>query len=348
VTDTFFTRLKAETPTRIWVNNPTRAEVELALQHGAIGCTTNPSFSGSLLHRDPDKVRPLIAVCARLSANDETAAEQVQLRLVAEVVDRFRPAYEASGGSEGFVSIQGSPETDDDSGSILAAARAGRALGPNATPKLPATGPGLAAFEAIVAEGWPTIVTEVFSLDQLVETNERYLRVTARSGVRPPFFISPITGIFGDHLRAVAGERRPEADQEWIQLAGVALSRACHKLVDERGYPATLLCGGARGPVDVIGLVGLPVHLTVNWTTVSEILDQAPVLPKPGTWTIDPATIAQLRLTFGDFDRAMRVGSLRIGDFEDFGPVRHFRSNFQAAWRLVRAAIAAERSVVTT
>jgi hypothetical protein len=38
-------------------------------------------------------------------------------------------------------------------------------------------------------------VTEVFSLDQVKAACEIYLRVTARTGVRSPFFMSPITGI---------------------------------------------------------------------------------------------------------------------------------------------------------
>ena len=45
----YFSRLVAETPSRVWVNNPTIEEVELALAQGATGCTTNPAFAGGLL-----------------------------------------------------------------------------------------------------------------------------------------------------------------------------------------------------------------------------------------------------------------------------------------------------------
>ncbi len=55
-----------------------------------------------------------------------------------------------------------------------------------------------------MADGYPVIVTEVFSVAQLIETCERYLKVTARTGTRPPFFMSPITGILGDYLKALA------------------------------------------------------------------------------------------------------------------------------------------------
>ena len=72
-------------------------------------------------------------------------------------------------------------------------------------------------------------MTEVFSLAQFVETSERYLRVTERTGVRPPFFMSPITGIFGDHLKAVAERDGLSVDAADMELAGVALSRECYR-----------------------------------------------------------------------------------------------------------------------
>jgi len=49
VSGTFFRRLVAESPTRVWVNNPTAAEIGLALGQGAVGCTTNPAYGGGML-----------------------------------------------------------------------------------------------------------------------------------------------------------------------------------------------------------------------------------------------------------------------------------------------------------
>ena len=41
----YFHRLHQETPTRLWINNPTLEEADLAIEAGAISCTTNPSYS---------------------------------------------------------------------------------------------------------------------------------------------------------------------------------------------------------------------------------------------------------------------------------------------------------------
>ena len=40
--------MTADTPTRVWVNNPTVEEIGLALAQGAVGSTTNPAYGGNL------------------------------------------------------------------------------------------------------------------------------------------------------------------------------------------------------------------------------------------------------------------------------------------------------------
>lgn len=342
----YFTQLVAETRTRVWVNNPTVEEIGLALQQGAVGCTTNPAYGANLLRRAPDEILPIIAECVHLSSENAVVADLVQQRLVARIVEQFRPLYDASEGREGFVSIQGAPEADTDADHILEEARAGHAIGPNATPKIPATAPGLIAFENLVAEGFPTIVTEVFSLAQFIETCERYLRVTDRTGNRPPFFISPITGIFGDHLKAIAARDGLGVAKADMELAGVALSRACYAIAQERGYPVTLLCGGARIPFDLTGLVGGALHATINWSTFADVLSSPEPFATGISQPIDPAAIARLEATFDDVRRAMAPDGLTVGEFEDFGPVQHFRNVFIAGWRQVGEAIAAERTAL--
>ncbi len=200
----YFERVRAETGGRFWVNNPTSAEMDLALAHGAMGCTTNPGYGGNLVKRAPEEVLPVVRACLSESDDDEVVAELVQRRLVGRICERFAPLYEASEGREGFVSIQGAPERDTDGANIIEAAETAWTIAPNATPKIPATIPGYEAFEYAVRKGSQVIVTEVFSTAQVIETCERYLRVTAETGVRPPFFMSPITGILGDHLKKLA------------------------------------------------------------------------------------------------------------------------------------------------
>ena len=340
----YFKQLIAETPTRVWVNNPTVEEIGLALEQGARGATTNPAYGGNLLRRAPDEIVPIIEACVRLSDDDLVVGELVQQRLVARIAERFLPLHEATDGTAGFVSIQGAPEQDDDAHHILREAHDGHALGPNATPKIPATAAGLDAFETLVAEGCPTIVTEVFSLDQLVEACERYERAASVGGVRPPFFMSPITGIFGDHLKAVAARDGLPVSDDDMELAGVVLSRACYRLVKERGYPVTLLCGGSRIPFDLTGLVGAGLHATINWSTFAEVMASDEPFVSGYDVPIDPAVTDRLEAAFDDVRRALRLGSLTVAEYDGFGPVQHFRNNFITGWNAVLAKIADVRA----
>ncbi len=343
MTKQYFKDLIAATPTRVWVNNPTAVEVRLALEQGAVGCTTNPAFAGGLIRRVPEYVLPVISKVVAAEPDDARASELIQQHLLAPILEAFLPTYERSGGSEGYVSIQGSPDRDADAAAIRAQAHTARSLAPNCVPKIPATGPGLEAFDELVSEGHPTIVTEVFSLAQVVETCERYARATA-SGTRPPFIIAPITGIFGDHLRAVAERDGIEVEPALLDLSGVAFARAAARLVREREYPVTLLFGGARSMVDLTELVGERHQATINWSTFEDILAADVSVRLTIRNDLPDGVVRTLTSSFDAMRRALSEDGLAIEEFEGFGPVQHFRDNFVAGWRTLQHAIIESRA----
>jgi transaldolase len=342
----YFRAVAAASPSRLWVNNPTRADSVFALENGASGSTTNPAFAGNLLKRDPDYVKGVIADVVSHGSTADTdrrLAELVQLRLVSEVVRPFHGLWEVTAGSEGFVSIQGSPFIRS-AAKIIAAAHEGRALGPNAVPKIPATKAGLEGFEVLVKEGHPTIITEVFSLSQVVEACERYLGAVKGTSSQPPFFMSPITGIFGDHLKAVASRDRISVEPASIGWAGVALARAAYKLIQERGYPVVLLFGGARTQLDFTGLIGGRTAATLNCSTIRDLLESNPPVVNTIDAPVDERIISGLTVMFRDFSKAMTLGAVTVDEFEEFGPVRHFHSVFVEGWESLECEIHSERA----
>ncbi len=347
MSESYFLRVKAATPTRLWVNNPTIEEIGLALDQGAVGCTTNPAYGGGLLKRAPEQIKPIIAACAAEEVDDHRAAELVQQRLVARITPRFMPVFEQAGGRSGFVSIQGAPETDTDGDGILREALEGHEISPNAAPKIPATIPGFYAFERLVEAGIPTIVTEVFSLAQLVHACETYVRVTERTGTRPPFHMSPITGIFNDHLKKVAAAEGMEANPRDVDWAGVILARRCQALVEARSYPVTLLFGGARTMIDFTGLVGAASAATINYSTVEEILAADPPIEGTIHAPVDEGIVRRLDV-FPDFRKALAPRGLEPEEFAEFGPVQHFRNNFLDGWNSVLAGVADARAAIAT
>ena len=342
----YFNRLVAETPTRAWVNNPTENEIGLALAHGAVGCTTNPAFGGNLLRRVPSEILPVLDEYLAASDDDLQVAGLVQDRLVGGIASRFLPLFEATGGRVGYVSIQGSPDLDEDGEAIWRQAQVGRTIGPNVVPKIPATLPGFVAMERVIEHGWPVVVTEVFSLDQVVAACELYLATTERTGVASPFFLAPITGIFGDHLRKVAHATGLEVPVRPMELAGIGLGRRCAALVAERAYPVTLLFGGARIPEDLTGLVGGPHHATMNWSTFAEILELDPAITRTIAEPVDTGVEQILLAAFPEVAAAWGLGRLAPAEFEGFGPVQHFRDAFLEGWHAVLRMIA-DRRVAT-
>lgn len=342
--ENYFARLISETPTRMWVNNPTASEIRQAIANGAVGCTTNPAFAGGLVKRAPQEVQGDIAAAVATESNDDRAAELIQQRLVARILPPFEELFKSSGGRLGFVSIQGPPAEDSDPAAILAAAHTARSIGANCIPKIPATKPGLEAFEVLVAEGHPTLVTEVFSLAQVIEACERYERVSLSTGVRPEFIMAPITGIFGDHLRKIASRDGLDVDQADIEWAGVAFSRAAVRLVADRRYPVTLLFGGARTTLDLVGLVGSQHQATINWSTFAEVIALDPPIVSTVSEPVPVVVLEHLSTTFDDFRRALLLDGLSLDEFEAFGPVQQFRDNFVEGWNRLLVAIRDQRA----
>ena len=339
MSETYFEWLRHQTPSRVWINNPTAAEIELSLAQGAVACTTNPAYGGNLLGRAPAEIRPDITEVAAGGTRGDEAVALVQQRLIARILPHFAAIHERSGGREGWVSMQGAPELDTSVDAILDAARAARSLADNCIPKIPATVPGLAALDVLVREDQPVLMTEVFSLAQVAQTCERYQQASAESGNEPVFIMAPITGIFGDHLKKVAAREGTTIAPEAVTWAGVLWARAAKRLVDERHYPVQLLYGGARNTADLTGLVGGPHAATVNWSTYVEVLEADPerreTVNEPAPADIEE----QLLETFEDFRLAMDEQGLSADEFEGFGPVQHFRDAFIAGWAAVRDAV---------
>ena len=47
--ESYFIRVSRQTPTKFWINNPSREQAGLAIAHGAAGCTCNPSYTQKMV-----------------------------------------------------------------------------------------------------------------------------------------------------------------------------------------------------------------------------------------------------------------------------------------------------------
>ena len=208
-----------------WSEPPQAAQDELSLAQGAVACTTNPAFGGNLLGRAP-------TVHTVMTSRTSPAAGLVVTRPWPSSSSAWwvvscpssRPCSSAVVAERDGSRCGGPLSWIPRSEPILAAARVARSMADNCIPKIPATLPGLAALDVLVRDDQPVLMTEVFSLAQVAETCERYLaRPSAASGNTPVFIMAPITGIFGDHLKKVAGREGHRYRTEAVTWAGIVV-----------------------------------------------------------------------------------------------------------------------------
>ncbi len=90
----------------------------------------------------------------------------------------FRPVHEATGGLDGWVSLEVSPLLANDTASTVtqAAALHTRAKLANLLIKIPGTPEGIAAIEESIAAGVPVNVTLLFSREQYLAAAQAYMR----------------------------------------------------------------------------------------------------------------------------------------------------------------------------
>jgi transaldolase len=336
----YFKRVHALTPTKFWINNPTRQEADLALAEGALGCTCNPSYCGKMFERaeERDYVSKVLDGIINDVKSATEAEEELQRRLVAAIAEKFMPLYEEFPGEHGYVSIQGDPINEDDAQVVIREARKNRAVGENICCKIPTTASGLEAMETLVAEDIPINATEVFAIQQALDLCELYEKVSKKTGKKPKFYISHITGIYDEYLAEVAKRDHIDISPDILWQAGMAVARKLYHIYQERGYPVTFIGGGARGTQHFTEMVGGDVVVTINWKGTADklIQENTPVVERLFN-PVPDYVVEELVEKIPDFRRGYMEGAITAHEYEEFGPVIKFRNMFMKDWNNVLA-----------
>ena len=171
----------------IWLDDLSRERItsgnlaELMTTRNVVGVTTNPTiFAGALAKGTSydDQLSELARGEGELTPADVDAAVwSITTRDVRDACDVLRPAYDASGGVDGRVSIEVDPRlARDTTGTVELARLLWQTIDrPNLFIKIPATVEGLPAITAAIAEGISVNVTLIFSLDRYAAVIDAYL-----------------------------------------------------------------------------------------------------------------------------------------------------------------------------
>ena len=107
MTTGYFHRVTQQTPTRFWINNPTRREADLAIAAGATGCTLNPSYTPKMIDHPEEGTyaRQVLDEVIRQAGGDVEAVAVFQRRMAAPICQKFMPLFEASARREAPVGL---------------------------------------------------------------------------------------------------------------------------------------------------------------------------------------------------------------------------------------------------
>ena len=223
---------------RLWLDNITRgllASGTLARyieEFSVTGLTSNPTIFDKAI-----KDAGLYDAAIRRKTAEGKSGEALFLELALEdltqAADLFRPVHDATGGLDGWVSLELSPLlAHDTAGSVKAAVQLHRqAKRPNLFIKIPGTPQGVPAIEESIFAGVPINVTLLFSREQYLAAAEAYLRGIERriaAGLDPK--VRSVASIFVSRWDVAVKDRVPQPLRNRL---GIAIAARAYKAYRE-------------------------------------------------------------------------------------------------------------------
>ena len=270
----------------LWLDNITRG----LLTSGALGryirdfavtgLTSNPTIFDQAI-KTSDFYDSAIRKKALAGKSGEALFIELALEDLIQAADLFRPVHDATGGVDGWVSLEVSPLlAGDTAGTIKAAAQLhARAQRPNLFIKIPGTAAGVPAIEESIFAGVPINVTLLFSREHYVAAAEAYLRGIERriAAGRDPR-VDSVASIFVSRWDVAVKDKVPGELRNRLGIAiamrtykayrDLLASPRWQKLADSGALPQRLLWAstGTKDPAapDVLYLEALAAPDTID------------------------------------------------------------------------------------
>jgi transaldolase len=164
-----------------WIDNLKRSYLSSGrlaelVDEGIRGVTSNPTIFAKAIEGETTYDEQF-AACTRRHVSVRDAYWDLVVQDVTDALGVLRTVYDASGGGDGFVSLEVDPGlAHETAGTIEAARSLHERIGlPNLLVKIPATLEGVPAIQKMISEGRSINVTLIFSLDRYRDVIEAYL-----------------------------------------------------------------------------------------------------------------------------------------------------------------------------
>jgi transaldolase len=242
----------------IWLDTLSRQLLEsgnfarLIRDYSVTGATSNPTiFAKAITGSDlyDDQIRGLASDGER---DTQELFFELALDDVRAAARELRHAYDRSGGRDGFISFECTPDLADDTEATIAQASDlwERLDLPNVMIKVPGTRAGLPAIEELTRRGVNVNVTLLFSIERYEEVIDAYLRgLTARADAGEPLRqIASVASFFLSRIDTKADAQLPEGSPLRGQVALASARVAYQRYVAKFAGPEweRLLALGAK------------------------------------------------------------------------------------------------------
>jgi transaldolase len=219
---------------RLWLDNITRGLLTSGTlrryidEFSVTGLTSNPTIFDKAIAEGGFYDEAIRRKSAE-GKSGEALFLELALEDLTQAADLFRPVHDATGGLDGWVSLELSPLlARDTAGSVRAAIDLHRrAQRPNLFIKIPGTPEGVPAIEEAIFAGVPINVTLLFSREQYLASAEAYLRGVERriaAGRNPE--VASVASIFVSRWDVAVKDKVP---RELRNRLGIAIARRAYK-----------------------------------------------------------------------------------------------------------------------
>ncbi|MHB1138153.1 MAG: transaldolase [Microthrixaceae bacterium] len=215
-----------------WLDNLKRewldsGEIQRWIDRGVRGITSNPSIFQKAIESSEEYTAQLADLMAG-GADVTTAYWALVVADIEAALALLRPVYDASGGEDGYVSIEVSPAfaRDTDATELQARELWERIGQPNLLVKIPATAEGVPAIRRMIGEARSINVTLIFSLARYTQVMEAYLsglEDALAAGVGDLSDIHSVASFFISRVDTEVDRRlRADGSPEALELIGRA------------------------------------------------------------------------------------------------------------------------------
>ncbi len=302
------------------------ADVDAALENGAIGVTSNPPLSYQALTETAELYAADVAKIPQGIDADDRCVELIGC-VVKKMSQKLMPMFEATNGKFGYIRSQVQPLKSADADAMLAQGKTMASWGKNVMVKIPGTEAGIKVLEELAALGIPTNPTVCVTVSQMVEAaraHERGAKRAIAAGLKPAKSTAAfVMGRLQDYLSVLNTERNLGLTKPELDVACLAVAKRCVQIYQREGFASLVMPAAFRASVQVEGLIGCECEMTIHPKVQAElIVDEAAgnITRKMGfNEEIDQAIINKVAGLIPEFKLAYEENAIAPKDFDTFG-----------------------------